>query len=77
VPGDDCVRNVPAASPAKEKIMINVGVRVACMSLKWGRGNMPSENVPAWLDDLVKAGYDGTAVFDRELFRFTQEVDFQ
>jgi sugar phosphate isomerase/epimerase len=56
--------------------MTNCDIKVACMSLMWGKGRLPTESVPAWLDDVVAAGYDGAAVFDRELLRFTQEMDF-
>ena len=56
--------------------MTSYDIKAACMSLMWGTGRLPTESVPAWLDDVVAAGCDGAAVFDRELLRFTQERDF-
>ncbi len=49
-------------------------IRLACMSLMWGQGNLPNERVQAWLNDVVKAGYDGVACFEGELLRFIRLI---
>ncbi|HSH77683.1 MAG TPA: TIM barrel protein [Herpetosiphonaceae bacterium] len=46
------------------------------MSLMWGQGNLPNERVQAWLNDVVKAGYDGVACFEGELLRFIRDLPF-
>lgn len=46
------------------------------MSLMWGRGNLSTQELPAWLDEVAEAGYQGIALFDEELLRFVQESDF-
>ena len=50
-------------------------IKLACMSLMWG-GNLPNEKMPAWIDDVSAAGYDGVATFERELLRFVEQTDF-
>ena len=52
-----------------------VDIKLACMSLMWG-GNLPNEKMPAWIDDVLIAGYQGVATFERDLLRFTEETDF-
>ena len=40
------------------------------MSLMWRPGDFASEDLPrCWPDEVVDAGYDGVALFDRELVR--------
>ena len=51
-------------------------IKLACMSLMWGHVNLPNDKLPAWLDDVKAAGYDGVALFDRELVRFSLEAKF-
>ena len=51
-------------------------IKLACMSLMWGRCNLATDEVDRWLEEVVEAGYDGAAIFDRELLRFAQETDF-
>lgn len=51
-------------------------VKLACMSLMWGGGNLATEDVPRWLDDVVEAGYEGVALFHGELMQVMQESDF-
>ncbi len=50
-------------------------IRLACMSLMWGFG-LPNAQMPAWVDDVAAAGYEGVATFDDELNRFVCETDF-
>ena len=56
--------------------MTNEDVKVACMSLMWGRGNLAIGDLPRWLDEVVEAGYDGVSLFDGEFLLFMQESDF-
>ena len=51
-------------------------IKFARMSLMWGKGHLPNEEVEPWLEDVFKAGYDGVACFDRELLRFVEEIPF-
>lgn len=51
-------------------------IRFACMSLMWGKGNLPNEQLEPWLQDVVEAGYDGVACFERELLLFLDETPF-
>ena len=51
-------------------------IRLACMSLMWGQGNLPNEWVQSWLNDVVQAGYDGVACFEGELLRFIRDLPF-
>ena len=57
--------------------MTHSEIKVACMSLMWGGGNLAIEDAPCWLDEVVEAGYDGIALFHKELLRFVQESDFR
>ena len=41
-----------------------VDIKLACMSLMWG-GDLPNEEMPAWIDDVSAAGYAGVATFER------------
>ena len=50
-------------------------IKLACMSLMWG-GDLPNEEMPAWIDDVSAAGYAGVATFERVLLRFIEETDF-
>lgn len=52
-----------------------VDIQLACMSLMWG-GDLPSEEMPAWIDDVSTAGYAGVATFERVLLRLIEETDF-
>lgn len=51
-------------------------IRLACMSLMWGQGNLPNERVQPWLDDILQAGYGGVACFESELLRFIRDLPF-
>jgi sugar phosphate isomerase/epimerase len=51
-------------------------IRLACMSLMWGQGNLPNERVRPWLNDVVQAGYEGVACFEGELLRFLRDLPF-
>ncbi len=57
--------------------MTNDAIKVACMSLMWGGGDFPIQGLPTWLDEVVGAGYEGVALFQRQLLRFAQESDFR
>ena len=50
-------------------------IQLACMSLMWG-GDLPNEEMPAWIDDVSTAGYTGVATFERVLLRLIKETDF-
>ena len=51
-------------------------IRVACMSVMWGKCNLPTEELSTWLDAVAEAGYAGVSLFDKELLRFMQDSDF-
>ena len=51
-------------------------IRLACMSLMWGQGNLANERVQPWLNDVVQAGYEGVACFEGELLRFVRDLPF-
>ena len=53
-----------------------LNIRLACMSLMWGF-NLPSDELDGWLDDVVRAGYEGAATFYRELLRFAPDGDLK
>ena len=57
--------------------MTKEDMKVACMSLMWGRGNLPTQDVPIWLAEVREAGYDGVSLFHRELLRFMKEADLR
>ncbi|NQZ70507.1 MAG: sugar phosphate isomerase/epimerase [Lentisphaeria bacterium] len=52
-------------------------IKLACMSLMWGMCNLANDQVPQWIDDIKAADYDGVALFDGELRRMTDEIDFK
>ena len=52
-------------------------IKLACMSLLWGGGNLATDDLPRWLDEVVDVGYDGVSLFHRELVLFMQEADFR
>ena len=52
-----------------------VDIKLACMSLMWG-GDLPNDEMSAWVDDVSTAGYAGVATFERVLLRLMEETDF-
>lgn len=53
----------------------NNKIKLACMSLMWGPMDS-AEKMTEWVDDVVAAGYEGVATFDRFLIQLTSETDF-
>jgi sugar phosphate isomerase/epimerase len=45
------------------------------MSLMWGGSRLTAEALPAWLDEVAAAGYEGVATFEALLLQWVEEAD--
>ena len=49
-------------------------IKLACMSLMWGKADLANEKGEPWLADVVEAGYDGVARFGSCCGRFRPQA---